>query len=151
MNMTAGEIAAEYRQAKQPLKQIGILADLNCCSKREIVEILRSEGCELPKNYAPKRRGGGDGPLPCRRGRSITRSQGDGRSGSRRDGGDRGRTGSASDHDPARRCGGDPPTLRRGRRAGRGGGSHYFPIRYAGRSGARGRSGTTLRRNQQGG
>lgn len=63
--MTAGEIAAEYRQAKQPLKQIGILADLNCCSKREIVEILRSEGCELPKNYAPKRRGGATAPSPA--------------------------------------------------------------------------------------
>ena len=52
MTMTDGEIVASYRQAKLPLKQIGILADLNQCGKKEIVEILREAGCELPGNYA---------------------------------------------------------------------------------------------------
>ena len=48
------EIASTYRQAKQPLKQIGILADLNGVSRKEIAEILRSEGCELPARYQEK-------------------------------------------------------------------------------------------------
>jgi len=34
--------------------QIAILADLNGCSKDEIVEILREGGCELPKQYTKK-------------------------------------------------------------------------------------------------
>lgn len=54
MTMTPAEIAADYRQAKTPLKQIGILADLNQCSRKEIVDILREQGCELPKFYAKK-------------------------------------------------------------------------------------------------
>lgn len=48
------EIASTYRQAKQPLKQIGILAELNGVSRKEIAEILRSEGCELPARYQEK-------------------------------------------------------------------------------------------------
>lgn len=47
-------IVREYKAAKQPLKQIGILADLNGVDKSEIVRILREAGCELPKQYAPK-------------------------------------------------------------------------------------------------
>ena len=48
------EIVREYKAAKQPLKQIGILSDLNGVDKSEIVRILREAGCELPKQYAPK-------------------------------------------------------------------------------------------------
>ena len=48
------EIASEYRQAKTPLKQIGILAELNGCERQEIVEILRVQGCELPARYQEK-------------------------------------------------------------------------------------------------
>lgn len=51
MTMTSAEIVADYRQAAKPLKQIGILADLNGCKRQEIVEILREAGCELPKQY----------------------------------------------------------------------------------------------------
>lgn len=54
MNMTKEEIVREYMAAKAPQKQIGILADLNVCSKKEIVEILREAGCELPAYYTKK-------------------------------------------------------------------------------------------------
>lgn len=45
--MTNKEIAREYKLAKNKIKQIGILADLNGKSKEEIREILRSEGIEV--------------------------------------------------------------------------------------------------------
>lgn len=51
MIMTNEEICREYRQAKTPLKQIGILADENSCTKREIVTILREAGEELPAQF----------------------------------------------------------------------------------------------------
>ena len=52
MIMTNEEICREYRQAKTPLKQIGILADENSCTKREIAEILREAGETLPAQFA---------------------------------------------------------------------------------------------------
>lgn len=55
MMMSNLEIASTYRQAKQPLKQIGILAELNGVSQKEIAEILREQGCELPVRYQDKR------------------------------------------------------------------------------------------------
>ena len=54
MTMSNAEIASMYRQAKTPLKEIGILADLNSCAKKEIAEILIAEGCEVPTRYLPK-------------------------------------------------------------------------------------------------
>lgn len=51
MIMAAGDIVREYIQAKQPLKQIGILAEENLCDKKEIVAILRAAGCNLPQQY----------------------------------------------------------------------------------------------------
>lgn len=51
MIMAAGDIVREYLQAKQPLKQIGILAEENLCDKKEIVAILRAAGCNLPQQY----------------------------------------------------------------------------------------------------
>lgn len=54
MEMTKNEIVAEYKAAKQPMKQIGILADQNLCSKRQIVDILLEAGCSVPGQYAPK-------------------------------------------------------------------------------------------------
>ena len=38
--MGAREIVASYRTAKNPKAQIGVLADLNGCSEKEIKEIL---------------------------------------------------------------------------------------------------------------
>lgn len=55
MLMSNGEIVTEYRQAKDPAKQIGILADLNKTTKRAIVDILRANGCSVPGNYGPKK------------------------------------------------------------------------------------------------
>lgn len=40
MTMDKGEIVREYKYAKNQRKMISILADLNCCSKDEIREIL---------------------------------------------------------------------------------------------------------------
>lgn len=53
--MTAGEIAASYRQAAKPKAQIGVLAELNVCSKERILEVLAAEGVELVE------KGGADG------------------------------------------------------------------------------------------
>ena len=52
--MTDGEIVAEYKQAKSPMKQIAILADQNLCKKKDIVAILIEAGCDVPKQYLPK-------------------------------------------------------------------------------------------------
>ena len=46
MQMTENEIRRNYRQAKHPKRQIGILADLNDCSRRVIEEVL---GLREPK------------------------------------------------------------------------------------------------------
>ena len=54
MQMTNSEIVASYEQALDQKKQIGILADLNVCSKQEIVEILRKAGIAVPGNYKMK-------------------------------------------------------------------------------------------------
>ena len=51
MTMTNEEICREYRQAKRPKRQIGILADLNEVPRRDIVKILMAAGeiKEAPK------------------------------------------------------------------------------------------------------
>ena len=50
MTMTDEEICRDYRTAKAPMKQIGILADLNQCGKDRIKQILIDGGCKLPGN-----------------------------------------------------------------------------------------------------
>lgn len=40
MQMTVAEIKRNYDEAKDKQRQIGILADLNCCSREEIEMIL---------------------------------------------------------------------------------------------------------------
>ncbi len=52
--MTDEEICRDYRAAKSPMKQIGILAQLNGCPKDIIKDILVDGGCELPGNMRPK-------------------------------------------------------------------------------------------------
>lgn len=44
MMMSNGEIVMSYRLAKNKKAQIGILADLNCCRRKEIVDILEQKG-----------------------------------------------------------------------------------------------------------
>lgn len=56
MTMTKSEIVRDYNQSKTPLKQIGILADLNQCTKQVIVEILREAGAKLPQQFDHDRR-----------------------------------------------------------------------------------------------
>lgn len=51
MQMTNEEIVREYRQAKSKLKSIAALADLNCCKKWDIVEVLKQAGEVLPGQY----------------------------------------------------------------------------------------------------
>lgn len=51
MIMSHEDIVREYKAAKTPMKQIGILADQNLCKNREIVDILLEAGCEVPKVY----------------------------------------------------------------------------------------------------
>ncbi len=55
MTMTPEEIVREYREAKSPMKQIGILADENACTKREIVRILLEAGEEVPGQFLRKK------------------------------------------------------------------------------------------------
>ena len=40
--MTVEEIVTSYRQAKNPQLQIGVLADLNVCTRKEIKDLLES-------------------------------------------------------------------------------------------------------------
>lgn len=49
--MSRDEIVRDYMAAKTPLRQIKVLAELNCTDKPTIVQILREAGCPLPKNY----------------------------------------------------------------------------------------------------
>lgn len=55
MVMSKADIVREYNQAKQPLKQIGILADQNQTTKQEIAEILREAGAKLPQQFTPRK------------------------------------------------------------------------------------------------
>lgn len=47
MTMQPGEIAIEYKQAKNKLKQVNILAELNQCPKAEIIKILQEQGVQV--------------------------------------------------------------------------------------------------------
>lgn len=50
MTMTPEEIVRDYKAAKTPSKQIGILAELNQCDREKIKQILVEAGCKLPGN-----------------------------------------------------------------------------------------------------
>lgn len=55
MEMKPSEILQSYENAQYKTKQIGILAELNACSKDEITEILKEMGAELPKRKYKKK------------------------------------------------------------------------------------------------
>ncbi len=61
--MTVDEIVTSYRQAKNPQLQIGVLADLNVCTRKEIKDLLAEAG--VLKAPPLRRRAGG--PLPSTR------------------------------------------------------------------------------------
>ncbi len=44
--MTNAEILKSYNEAKNKTSQVGVLAELNCCSKKRIVDILVKEGID---------------------------------------------------------------------------------------------------------
>ena len=56
LQMDKGEIVREYRTASDKRAQLGILADLNACSKAEIAEILIAAGEKVDGRwyYIPK-------------------------------------------------------------------------------------------------
>lgn len=54
MEMTPEKIASEYRQAANKQKQIKILAELNLCKQREIVQILLDLGEPIPSVWHEK-------------------------------------------------------------------------------------------------
>ena len=56
MVMTNEEIVRDFNQAANRMKQIGILADQNLCSKQDIVAVLVDAGCEVPKVFLPKKK-----------------------------------------------------------------------------------------------
>lgn len=51
MQYTESEIVKEYNQAKYKNKKIGILSQLNTCSRAEIIQILERNGIEVPDKY----------------------------------------------------------------------------------------------------
>ncbi len=54
MQMSVTEIKKNYNEAKNKKRQIGILADLNCCSKEEIEKIVAVQNSieqKLEKTY----------------------------------------------------------------------------------------------------
>ena len=52
MQMDEGEIIREYKAAKNKMRQVGILADLNCVTKRERWHIgFRITDCPYPSSF----------------------------------------------------------------------------------------------------
>ena len=49
MQMSEAEICKRFKEAKDHRKQVGILADLNCCSRDQIREILLKNGIAPPR------------------------------------------------------------------------------------------------------
>lgn len=47
MIMSEADICLEYRQAKKPYEQIPILAELNLCSREQIMRILIRNGMDM--------------------------------------------------------------------------------------------------------
>ena len=59
--MTVEKIVTSYRQAKNQQTQIGVLADLNVCSKDDIIEVLAAQGVEVKKKAGRPRKKAPDG------------------------------------------------------------------------------------------
>lgn len=56
MNMSDNEIIQSYSGAVNKFKQVGILADLNCVSNKEMAEWLADHGQEVDGRYLPKKK-----------------------------------------------------------------------------------------------
>ena len=57
MIMKESEICREFREAKNPKAQVDILADLNVCSKNEILKVLLVNGQDITP-AGPRKPGG---------------------------------------------------------------------------------------------
>ena len=57
--LTDGEVIASFRQAKNKKEQVGILADLQCCSRNDILDLLYSYGEDISMIKRCVRPGGG--------------------------------------------------------------------------------------------
>lgn len=55
MQYTESEIVKKYNEAKYKYRQIGILADLNCVKREDIIEILEHNGVEIPEDYKKRK------------------------------------------------------------------------------------------------
>lgn len=64
LTMTPEDICKEYRTSKNRVKQIGVLAELNACTKKEIVEVLKENGEKLPGNVGPRKAALGASVIP---------------------------------------------------------------------------------------
>lgn len=51
MEMTDSEIVRNYNASRKKTLQIGILADLNTCSKQRIADILIAAGIKVPEKF----------------------------------------------------------------------------------------------------
>lgn len=71
MTMTPDEIVRDFRNAKQPYKQIKILAELNGCGKDNIIDVLRAQGLSEDEIYAGKP---GRKVIPGRKATELTES-----------------------------------------------------------------------------
>lgn len=49
MTMSNADICLEYKQAKNKANQVTVLADLNQCTRKEILDILEAEGVTIDK------------------------------------------------------------------------------------------------------
>ena len=56
MEMGIGEIRRQYKYAKDRKKCISILADLNCCSTGEILEIVHTQSERQKEQSQPAQR-----------------------------------------------------------------------------------------------
>lgn len=72
------EIVRDYKEAKDPFKQVGILADLNQVSKKEMALLLAAQGCEvdgwyLAINNAKRKKPEAPKPAPKKTGEKADR------------------------------------------------------------------------------
>ena len=54
LTMDPGEVIREYDAAKNKKEQVKVLADLNCCTAKEMAQFLADNGCEVDKRYLAK-------------------------------------------------------------------------------------------------
>jgi len=54
--MTKGEISRSYKEARQKAKQIVVLAELNACPRKDIIEILKEAGVYETSKKTPAKK-----------------------------------------------------------------------------------------------